>query len=204
MRFLLICIFYISNLGGLQATTSQSPATISTNALQNFQANSPKVKQLLQFSLDLTRKDLTYRYGSESPTNGGMDCSGTVSYILKYMGITQPLHQADLLYQFANSKGKLYNVDATDFQSPQFEHLKPGDLLFWSGTYSTEPGRFVSHVMIYLGKDKKNHPLMVGASNGRTYQGRKIYGVSVFDFLLPAKNSSSHFLGYSCIPSISC
>lgn len=58
--------------------------------------------------------------------------------------------------------------------------------------------------MIYLGKNNAGEPLMIGASDGRTYQGRSVYGVSVFDFQLPNLLSKSKFLGYSCIPTINC
>ena len=50
---------------------------------------------------------------------------------------------------------------------------KPGDLLFWTGTYSVERDPPVTHTMIYLGEEKKSgKPIMVGASDGRTYEGR--------------------------------
>lgn len=42
---------------------------------------------------------------------------------------------------------------------------------------------------------------MIGASNGRTYKGRKIDGVSVFDFKVLDRDSRGHFLGYGCVPS---
>lgn len=56
--------------------------------------------------------------------------------------------------------------------------------------------------MLYLGKNIEGQPLMMGASNGRSYKGKKIYGVSVFDFQLP--DNKSKFLGYSCIPTLNC
>lgn len=45
---------------------------------------------------------------------------------------------------------------------------------------------------------------MIGACDGRSYQGGKVYGVSVFDFELPNALRKSKFLGYSCIRGISC
>ncbi len=45
---------------------------------------------------------------------------------------------------------------------------------------------------------------MIGASDGRSYNGKKVYGVSVFDFKLPNEFSKAKFLGYSCIPDINC
>jgi hypothetical protein len=49
---------------------------------------------------------------------------------------------------------------------------------------------------------------MVGASDGRTYQGESRYGVSVFDFKMPvpAKTNEGRltptFVGYGHIPGL--
>ena len=61
-----------------------------------------------------------------------------------------------------------------------------------------------SHVMIYLGKDKQGAYLMAGASDGLRFRGRKIYGVSVFDFVPSSSSMRGSFLGYSCIPGFIC
>jgi len=47
-------------------------------------------------------------------------------------------------------------------------------------------------------------PLMFGASDGRYYNGKKMWGVSVFDFELPKPNSAAKFIGYSCVPQLTC
>ena len=63
--------------------------------------------------------------------------------------------------------------------------------------------------MIYLGKEKDSgKPIMVGASDGRTYEGEKQFGVSVFDFkTAPARGTSTagrnpRFVGYAKIPGL--
>jgi hypothetical protein len=49
---------------------------------------------------------------------------------------------------------------------------------------------------------------MVGASDGRTYDGKQRFGVSVFDFKLPPPPNSSDaklspvFVGYGRIPGL--
>lgn len=161
------------------------------------------VKQLINEALLLTQKNLTYLYGSADPKNRGMDCSGTIYYLLKQNAQENVPRSAEEMYQWVKQKGRFYEVTDKSFTSPQFNHLKPGDLLFWRGTYKTAHNQ-VSHVMLYLGKNQQGKPLMFGSSDGRTYQGKSMWGVSVFDFKLPNVDSSAQFIGYSCIPELTC
>ena len=65
--------------------------------------------------------------------------------------------------------------------------MRPGDLLFWTGTYRVDRDPPVTHTMIYLGRRKKDGArLMFGSSDGRPYNGERRNGVSVFDFKMPA------------------
>lgn len=188
-----------------ESMSNTEPVTISTRELKDFQSNPRNIQQLLQFALELAGKNIHYQYGSADPNLGGMDCSGTVYYILNHFKVPGVPRSSHLMYQWAWQMGDFHPVNAHTLDSFEFAKLHPGDLLFWSGTYQTEnrdPN--VSHVMIYLGKNQANQMVMIGASNGRTYQGKKIYGVSVFDFSLPNADSKSKFLGYSCIPKLTC
>ncbi len=182
----------------------QHTTSIPTRELQNFTTNSEPVKKLITFALDLATKNLGYLYGSADIKNGGMDCSGTIYYLLTQLNIKEVPRSSDLIYQWVREKGHFYAVNKPQFSSSEFSHLQPGNLLFWSGTYAIKRKFNVTHVMLYLGKNKEGEPLMVGSSDGRTYKGKKIYGVSVFDFQLPNEYSKSKFLGYSCIPHINC
>ena len=186
------------------ATASTNPESIPASALQNFSANPQPIQQLIKSALALAGQNIGYQYGSANPQAKGMDCSGTIYYLLNQMHLKDVPRSSYLFYQWVKEKGHFYPVNSHSLSSPEFSHLKPGDLLFWSGTYETGHALNVSHVMIYIGKNAEQHPLMAGASDGRSYKGRKIYGVSVFDFQLPHAGSSSRFLGYSCIPQISC
>jgi hypothetical protein len=57
--------------------------------------------------------------------------------------------------------------------------------------------------MIYLGTHRESgKPVMVGASDGRSYNGKKRRGVSVFDFRLPRPDSKAKFVGYASIPGL--
>ena len=88
------------------------------------------------------------------------------------------------------------------FTTKMFQ-LKPGDLLFWTGTYPVRRDPALSHVMLYIGRDKNNRPLMFGATE-RRLANKTTKGVGVFPFNLPSKNSKIRFLGYACIPHLTC
>src|SRR5207248_2947107 len=62
-------------------------ATLSPEAISGFENYSPKVQQLLNSALELTTRNLDYKYGSADPGNGGMDCSGFVYFVLKQNGV---------------------------------------------------------------------------------------------------------------------
>ena len=197
--FFLIFIFFATNLFS-DSIKTQNTTSISSQALQNFNTNPASVKKLITLALDLATKNIGYLYGSADPLNGGMDCSGTIYYLLTRVGIKEVPRSSDLIYQWVLEKGHFYAVNDYNLSSLEFSHLRPGDLLFWGGTYKIKRAIDVTHVMIYLGKNKEGEPLMVGSSDGRSYHGKQIYGVSVFNFQLPDALSKSKFLGYSCIP----
>ena len=185
-------------------TGNRDPETISNSELQDFNANPEKVKTLINLGLNLAGQHLKYQYGDANPKAGGMDCSGTIYYMLKTMGIKEVPRSSNLIYSWVWKKGHFYAVNSNKQDSFEFSHLNPGDLLFWNGTYAIDRNPNVTHVMLYIGKNKAGELLMLGASDGRTYKGRQIYGVSVFDFKMPAPDSKSRFLGYSCTPEINC
>jgi hypothetical protein len=199
--FLLFVLFSCSSFA---ENIDQKPESISSSSIVNFNKYPEKVKSMINLGLSLTQKNIGYKYGSADPNTGGMDCSGTIYYILSTLGLKAIPRSSNLIYSWAKENGHLHTVTSTDLNSAEFSHLLPGDLLFWKGTYQIVHDPDVTHVMMYIGKNKKGDPLMLGASDGRTYKGRQIYGVSIFDFQLPKPSSKSKFLGYSCVPEISC
>src|SRR6266576_3586658 len=56
-------------------------ATLSPEAITGFENYPPKVQQLLNSALELTTRNLDYKYGSADPDSGGMDCSGFVYFV---------------------------------------------------------------------------------------------------------------------------
>jgi len=200
----LIVVMLFSSLPFITKASVSHPQSLPLDQLRDHEKYPSIVKEIITKAYDLEQQNLTYLYGSDNPVRGGMDCSGAISYLLKSFLPSLTLRQADNIYKWAWQKGKFYAVNGHSFSSFEFEKLQPGDLLFWSGTYKVSRDPPITHVMIYLGKNKKQQRVMFGSSNGRTYEGNKIYGVSVFDFKLPGPDSSSRFIGYSCIPFLTC
>ncbi len=102
-----------------------------------------------------------------------MDCSGTIYYLLKTLKVADIPRSSSDMHAWVKQKGALHSVTDSTLDSSQFSKLKPGDLLFWTGTYGHKSHQHVSHVMIYLGKNLEKKALMFGSSNGRTYQHKK-------------------------------
>ncbi|MBM6646132.1 NlpC/P60 family protein [Bacillus sp. RIT 809] len=75
---------------------------------------------------------MPYVWGSASPSNGGFDCSGFISYI----------------YGVGRQDVAGYWNSVSRVSSPQ-----PGDLVFFQGTYKAGP----SHIGIYVGNDQMIH-----------------------------------------------
>ena len=78
-----------------------------------------------------------YRYGATGP--GSFDCSGLVQYAWKKAGVKLPRVASS---QFARTRNKI-----------SWRHLKPGDLMFFSG---------LGHVGMYVGKGKMIHSPRTG------------------------------------------
>ena len=174
---------------------------VAIEQLSGFPNYPDDVKHIITQAALISERQLTYLFGSADPKNGGMDCSGTIHFLLKAVGLKDIPRSANEMYNWVKSKGRLHPVTTNDLNSPEFAELQPGDLLFWSGTYAVSG---ISHVMIYLGKDHQGKPLTFGASDGRTYMGQRMWGVSVFDFTLPRPGSKGAFVGYGCAPGLTC
>lgn len=206
-RLLLPLLFLTSAL----AQEPEKPAAVSTldeEDLREFETQPEAVKSLIRAALALTRLKLTYRYASHEVSNGGMDCSGSVYRVLLDEKVPGEIpRQSDEMCAWTQSKGTFHRTEkVTKLDEAAFEHLRPGDLLFWSRKEGVEPGRKlpITHVMLYLGtREKDGKPVIYGSSDGRSYEGQKRCGVSVFDFSLPkADDPKVEFYGYAAIPGL--
>ena len=201
------------------ATPTESPAqgkkgwpnvSLTPDQLEGYQNDPPKVRQVLDAGLQLTKENLGYTYGSADPKNGGMDCSGFVYYVLKQNGFSDVPRDSSQQYVWVRKAGDFKAVVGRKEDSFELDDLKPGDLLFWRGTYNIDRDPPITHTMIYLGREKRtNKRVMVGSSDGRTYDGKQRWGVSVFDFKMPPPPKSGDakispvFVGYGRIPGVS-
>src|SRR5262245_49666267 len=184
--------------------------SLSPDAIEGFEKNPPKVRQILDAGLALAKENLGYTYGSADPANGGMDCSGFIYYVLKQNGFPDVPRDSSQQYVWVRKAGDFDAVVSRKEDSFEFNGLKPGDLLFWRGTYNIDRDPPITHTMIYLGREKRtNKRVMIGSSDGRTYDGKQRWGVSVFDFKMPPPPQSGDakispvFVGYGRIPGLS-
>jgi cell wall-associated NlpC family hydrolase len=200
------------------ATPAQTPGqgkkgwpnvSLSPDQISGYENYPAKVRQILDAGLALTRENLGYTYGSADPANGGMDCSGFIYYVLKQNGFPDVPRDSSQQYVWVRKAGNFYAVVSRNEDSFEFDDLKPGDLLFWRGTYNIDRDPPITHTMIYLGREKRtNKRVMVGSSDGRTYDGKQRWGVSVFDFKMPPPPKSGDakispvFVGYGRIPGL--
>jgi peptidoglycan DL-endopeptidase CwlO len=196
-----------TNDSASDAPSHSHVASLPVSDLREYDAQSPAVKNLIAQGLALTTLNLAYKYGSDDPKDGGMDCSGTVYYLLNAAGLKDVPRDASGMYRWVWKDGHFRSVVSSNPDTFELALLKPGDLLFWTGTYDVDRDPPVTHVMIYLGIDKTTgHRVMFGASEGRRYKGESQYGVSVFDFTLPTPdktgNLQSRFIGYGPVPGL--
>ncbi|CAB4243956.1 Cell wall-associated hydrolase [Methylacidimicrobium sp. AP8] len=183
-------------------------ASLRPEDLADFDRQPAPVRELIRQALLLTGMDLTYRYGSADPATGGIDCSGFVYFVLRRCGIRDVPRTASGQYAWVRKAGNFRAVLSPNPDSFEMDELRPGDLLFWEGTYATKNDPPVSHSMIYLGREKATgERVMAGASDGRTYHGKPRWGASVFDFRpkFPGPEEApggSRFVGYGKIPGL--
>jgi peptidoglycan DL-endopeptidase CwlO len=183
--------------------------TLSPDEIEGFDGDPPRVRQILDAGLALTKQNLVYTYGSADPANGGMDCSGFIYYLLTENGFKDVPRDSSQQYVWVRKAGNFNAVLSRHEDSFEFDALKPGDLLFWSGTYNIDRDPPITHTMIYLGREKRTKKrVMLGSSDGRTYDGKQRWGVSVFDFKMPPPPNSGDakispvFVGYGRIPGL--
>jgi len=182
-------------------------ATISIAEISESPKFSPELEKLIDLGLNLAAQNLTYKYASADPANGGMDCSGFIYYILTKCRIKDAPRDAREQYIWVRKAGNFQAVLAQRDDTFELDSLRPGDLLFWASNFGVSREPEITQTMIYIGHDKAtNRRLMVGASERDTFKNTTKSGVGVFDFKVgretpkPDKETTTVFVGYGRIP----
>lgn len=141
---------------------------------------------------------IPYKTGACSVTEG-MDCSGAITHILGHAGIIPPRSSAAMhLWLSKTTTFIVVPKEARSSNDSIYQKLRPGDLIFWAP--DTE-GSAVSHVHMFLGKEKSDGRLvMIGSSDGRSYRGAKRSGYGIVDFKVPAVGSKTRIVGFGPVP----
>lgn len=145
----------------------------------------------------VARLGLKYQFGDEHPTQGGMDCSGTMEYILSDIGFSDIPRTSYQQYDWLRKNRTLIHSKSIPDHMGGRRGIKPGDLIFWGGTYDS--GHKVSHVMIYLGQGGDGTHYMFGA---RGKKKRGMFGSGVDIFTLDS-GYQKNLVGYGSLPGVS-
>jgi cell wall-associated NlpC family hydrolase len=205
LRCVCYCLLCLPLVAQTESKDKKAPAaTLKPQELKDFFKHSAEMREVLTYALALTEKNLTYTYASSDPAAGGMDCSGTLYHVLRKFGWANAPRQSNEMYQWAWDAGTFRAFNSNSLGTFEMKQLQPGDLMFWTNTTKGKPDRDppITHVMMYLGKRLADgHPVMFGASDGRTYDHVARWGVSVFDVQLPPVGSAARFIGYAHLPA---
>lgn len=190
-----------------EMSSKGSPAILTTGDLASYDALPSARKKLIEGALATARQvaGKPYKFGGATPQDG-FDCSGAMYYVLGIAGLKPPRTSAEQ-FMYIRDSGNLHRVadSVQSLEDASMSYLQPGDLLFWSGTYAPSDGRSVdvTHVAMFLGREKNGgKPVMINATDGRTYHGRKANGYGVYDFYLPKPHSKSKLVGYGSPPGL--
>lgn len=166
-------------------------------AVANIGSGAPSVNLIWDRCHHLSKKGLGYSFGSNSPYNGGMDCSGTVQFVLKSLGYHDIPRASYQQHQWMKQMGRLKSVGWRHSEEKAYASLRPGDLVFWGGTYNS--GHKVSHVEIYMGRNPQTgEQFFFGARSSRS-RGLNGHGVDVFPF---PRSRKGRMVGYGTLPGL--
>ena len=155
----------------------------------------PSGRQIVEISNDLSRKGIRYRFGGTDPRRG-LDCSATIQLVLNRAGVGGVPRVSQAQYDWLARSGTLGRGRSS---SSVLSSLRPGHLMFWGGTYRTR--NKVSHVMIYLGQDRRTGKHYMFGARSKSTKG--IHGHNVDVYEIKSLNGSGRFIGYGAVPGVS-
>ncbi len=141
MKYLLIIfisIFFISCIQIKRKVADKKPGNdtttmVSDTSSSQINAGSASPAELVRYAETLI--GIPYLYGSTDPQQG-FDCSGFITYVFTHFNISVPRSSIE----FTNAAAEI-----------PLEKSKPGDLILFTGTDSTE--RSVGHMGIIISND---------------------------------------------------
>ena len=86
------------------------------------------MRKVIDTALELTTRNLDYKYGSADPASGGMDCSGFVFFVLTQSGIRDVPRDSSQQYVWLRRARAFEAVMSQKDDSFELQDLKPGDL----------------------------------------------------------------------------
>ncbi len=178
----------------------ESPAKAKKSLFFMSPEPSPEMLQLISVirarAERISKFGLPYQFGGDHPTEGGMDCSGSMQFLLSDIGFKQMPRTSYNQYEWLRKNRTLHHTKTIPDQMGGRKGIKPGDLIFWGGTYDS--GHKVSHVMIYLGQGNDGTHYMFGA-RGKKKSGLNGSGVDIFE--LDAGYQKS-LIGFGSLPGV--
>ncbi|MEX2580918.1 MAG: NlpC/P60 family protein [Verrucomicrobiales bacterium] len=145
----------------------------------------------------LSRFGLSYKFGGDHPSEGGMDCSGTMKFLIAELGFKDMPRTSYHQYGWLRQHRTLQHTKSIPEHMGGRKGIKPGDLIFWGGTYNS--GHRVSHVMIYLGQGGDGTHYMFGA-RGKKKRGLNGSGVDIFEL---DSGYQKGLVGFGSLPGVS-
>lgn len=169
-----------------------------------FLANPKPSEEMLQLlsvirarAEHISKFGLPYKFGGDHPSEGGMDCSGTMQFMLTDIGFKDMPRTSYDQYSWLRKNRTLNHSKSIPNQMGGRKGIKPGDLIFWGGTYDS--GHKVSHVMIYLGQGGDGTHYMFGA-RGKSMRGLNGSGVDIFRL---DSGYQKGLIGFGSLPGVS-
>jgi hypothetical protein len=109
-----------------------------------------------------------------------MDCSNTSRYLYRRVAGIDIGRTASDQYYLLRQRGLAWRIPAGLEGDALVAHLtqrlRPGDLLFWEHTYKPKRNPPVTHVMVYLGRNRGGDLLMAGSQTHGTGRDPRVTG----------------------------